>query len=450
MRSNIKILITVCLLVFTGLCCIQYYLIRNTYNLTKKEYIKEIETAVNPIVDADSLDVLQDQLGYTMKDLLFLKLQDSISEKAFYKALYHKRDSIKELGDAFLKSKMKVNPLLQNLRLKFQYTEIVFVFNGKTDTIVNVSGKPLMFFGTHFSDDNSFSLNTSTFYNTQKDDKIPFEYIFSGKYNVTADITNWRQQVLWRMSGILTGAGVLLFAVVFLFFKVYQAYFKQKKIADIKTDFANNITHELKTPLTSLDIIIKTLRNNNIAANEEKRTELFDAIERQNKRMQSIVDRVLESSMIATPTFDSVEVVTLLQELTNDFPFQSHQFKLNLPKQPIVLQTDAYILQQVCTNLLENAIKYTPESGLVQLTVYQKTNELYIEVSDTGQGIPSKELVHIFEKFYRVSEGNTHNVKGLGLGLFVSKQLVAKLNGKLLVKSQIGKGSTFTIVLKTV
>lgn len=455
-QNQIKLLIVSCILILAGLISIQYYLIKNTYDLQKRDYVTEVKDSISAVADAPELDDLQDSLSEIMKDLIVKRVSDSIGEKMFRQLLQKKTDSIRELGNLFLKQQEKHYPILKELKLRYQYTEIIFGNDMITDTILKLTEPPIIYFGKNLDGRETFNISFGNFYtnNNWKDDEVDngekMNYTFSRRHSIDLDISNWERKVLLRMSWMLIAAVGLILAVIVLFFWMYRSLIKQKKIAEVKTDFANNITHELKTPMASLALIIKSLKNEEISQNVEKRKELIASLERQNKRIQNITDRVLESSMNYKTELKKEEIVQFLRIISSDFKSETHILKTQIQPEEFYAKTDLSQLERVIQNILENAQKYSPFGSEILLNSHGNNSEYIIEIQDQGMGVPAGEYKKIFDKFYRISEGNQHNAKGLGLGLFLSKQIMDSLGGTISVRSKIGEGSTFILKIPAV
>lgn len=443
-----------CVVILVGLISIQYYLVSNVYHLEKRNYVIEIRDSVSVVSDAEELDVWQDSLQESIKNLIFKKLDASISAEEFKKLVQTKTDSIRRIGNEFLKSQEKDYPILKEHPLRYQYTEILFRNDSINDTILSASEKPLVYYGEDFKSKEAINLSHGNWYINkihQNDDDLgnlqDDRYSLLMRHTVDVDISNWQYVVFSRMKWILIAAVGLLLAVMILFFYMFRSLFKQKKIAEIKMDLANNITHELKTPLASLNLIVKSLQKDEISKDEKKRNEIYSALDRQNKRLQSIVDRVMETSLDQASEKSSIEINSFLKQMTDDFHFEKHPFRREIDSRKIFLNTDGVQLERILQNLLENAQKYSSPDTEISLKSYQEGSNYFIEIKDLGKGIPLKEQSRIFDKFYRISEGNSHDTKGLGLGLYLSRKLTENLGGKLSVKSKPGEGSKFIIEL---
>lgn len=452
-QNQIKLLVFSCFFILAGLISIQYYLVQNVYDLEKRNYQQEVKNTIDPVANSHELDVLQDTLQESIKRLVFKKISDSLSEQQFRTLLFHQTDSIRKLGNLFLKSQEKDYPILKELRLRFQYTEIIFRNDSIIDSIVTLTQNPIVFFGHEFDKKESFNLSFGNWYNNsnrERDDVKAINthnnYWFSIKHSVDVDLSDWEYKVLLRMKWILFAAVGLMIAVILLFFWMYLSLIKQRKIAEIKTDFANNITHELKTPLTSLNLIVKSLQKDEIAQNPEMLKQLNQSMARQNNRIQNIFDRVLESTVENQKIhLQELKIVQFLNEFMMDYSSKTHQITTDFHPSELILETDSYQLGRVLQNVLQNAEKYSPNAKEIHVKAFPNEEFYEIQIQDFGKGIPIQEQKKIFDKFYRISEGNVHNVKGLGLGLYLSQEIIKSLNGQITVESQVGKGSIFTI-----
>ena len=224
-----------------------------------------------------------------------------------------------------------------------------------------------------------------------------------------------------------------------------------KRLENIRTDFVANVSHELKTPLTSIIGFAETLKNGGI---DDKATEenFLGIILEEADRLQKLIDDILslseiESKKIANEQKFSVpqciqEVVFMLESQSID---KSQILKFDDSTSGVLLKANRNQFKQMLINLIENAIKYTPEKGSIKLTLKVVNNEIQIEVEDNGIGIPNESIDRIFERFYRVDKARSRELGGTGLGLSIVKHIVQILNGKISIKSELGEGTKFTI-----
>ena len=190
------------------------------------------------------------------------------------------------------------------------------------------------------------------------------------------------------------------------------------KLENMRTDFVANVSHELKTPLTSISGFVETLKlNENIDV--ATRNRFLGIIESESDRLKRLIDDILLLSFIEKNETKSLELVNIYE----------------------------IFIKQIFLNLIDNAIKYTPENNNVYVEVYYDKNNLVIKVGDNGIGIPKEDINRIFERFYRVDKARSRDVGGTGLGLAIIKHIVKSLDGTINVKSELGQGSEFIITI---
>lgn len=234
---------------------------------------------------------------------------------------------------------------------------------------------------------------------------------------------------------------------------------RDRLAAKAKSEFVAHVSHELRTPLSSIRAYTEMLVDGE-AADEKTRAEYYGIIQTSADRLGRLIDNMLNISRIEAGTVrinkEPVAVSIIVKEVTDSLIPQAEQKNIALLTDlaPVVerVLADRDLLYQAVLNLVSNAIKYTPEGGevTVRMVTLEEQNALRIEVSDTGVGIPSEDLPHMFEKFYRV-EANKNMAKGTGLGLNLVKNIVEVVHeGKLSLRSEVGKGSTFAITLNKV
>jgi two-component system phosphate regulon sensor histidine kinase PhoR len=227
-----------------------------------------------------------------------------------------------------------------------------------------------------------------------------------------------------------------------------------RRLEQIRTDFVANVSHELKTPLTSIKGYVETLLSGAIH-DEENNMRFLGKIEDQVNRLTSLVSDLLslaqvEASGEAIP-LTPIDWVPLIRETSQRhepaIAAKRLEFSLELPGHPVRVQGDDEALIQILDNLLDNAIKYTPEGGSVSLRLSQEEFRASLEVEDSGIGIPRGDFERIFERFYRVDKARSRELGGTGLGLSIVKHLVRGLRGEIRVESRVASGSLFTVLL---
>ena len=246
--------------------------------------------------------------------------------------------------------------------------------------------------------------------------------------------------------------GIIVLLVAFFFMYSLVIIFRQKKLSEVKNDFINNMTHELKTPISTISLSSEMLLQGE-QTSADKVKKYAGIIYDENKRLEQQVERVLNVAKLDKNELvlnkEKVDLRELLTQLKENFEAfrteKTSQLKLNLSTTSHILLADRVHLTNVFYNLMDNAVKYS--KGDIQISIKTEVSPQYITIdfSDKGIGISKDHQKAIFDKFFRVPTGNVHNVKGFGLGLYYVQLIVAGHNGKISVKSNIGEGTTFTL-----
>ena len=247
----------------------------------------------------------------------------------------------------------------------------------------------------------------------------------------------------------------IVFLVLIFFGFSLATIIKQKRLSEVITDFINNMTHELKTPIATISLSSEMIMRLDLDDDLEKAKKYAGIIFKENKRLETQVERVLNISTLDTEntTLNKklLDFHELLAEVKDTFDFNqlANGGKILIENNASVftIQADPIHITNVVYNLLDNAVKYSTTKPVISITTKNERNHLVIEIKDNGIGIRKEDLKMIFDKFYRVSTGNIHDIKGFGLGLFYVKLIINEHNGSIDVKSKLGEGSTFTIKL---
>ena len=252
----------------------------------------------------------------------------------------------------------------------------------------------------------------------------------------------------------------MLFTFIMLLIFLYAIItaFKQKKINEMRTDFINNMTHELKTPISSISLAGQMLADPAVRKSDTMMKHVTDVLNEDTKRLRFLVETVLQMSLY----YEQQQALNLTDVDANNAIYSiANNFKLKVEKYGGKLYTDLAAGQSrvevdemhftnVIFNLLDNAVKYRKKDTPIQLSISTANphpGKLLIIIRDNGIGIKREDLSQIFEKFYRVNTGNRHDVKGFGLGLAYVKKMVGDFKGEISVESEFGKGTTFFITL---
>lgn len=257
---------------------------------------------------------------------------------------------------------------------------------------------------------------------------------------------------------MLLGTFMSLLTILGIYIISINYMMRQKKIADVKTDFINNMSHEFKTPLATISVATDSLANDKIATNPEKVKYYSGLIKQENLRMKKQVENVLNMSKLERNEVQlflkETDVRALIKEISESFGLIVAQRNGTLTQEfntsKYSFKIDEFHISNALVNLLDNANKYSPDAPQIKVKTRNEGNFYVVEISDKGMGMDMDNKTRIFEKFFREETGNIHNVKGQGLGLSYVKKIVELHKGQILVESQKGKGSTFTIKLPMV
>src|SRR5690606_20124801 len=230
---------------------------------------------------------------------------------------------------------------------------------------------------------------------------------------------------------------------------------RQKKLSEIKNDFINNMTHELKTPLATISLAVDALRNEKVLSDKSKMEYFSGIIKEENKRMNKHVETILQAALSERQEIKlnkkSIAVQPMIEQVLTNYTLQLEEKKgrveLKFNAKNDVIFADEVHLRNLISNLIDNAVKYSDKDLILKVCTNSNSKNFILKVADNGIGMNKETQKRIFEKFYRAHTGNIHNVKGFGLGLSYVKTVVDAHEGKIKVDSTLGKGSTFTIEL---
>jgi two-component system phosphate regulon sensor histidine kinase PhoR len=242
--------------------------------------------------------------------------------------------------------------------------------------------------------------------------------------------------------------------VVVIFIVAYHNLTEERRLSDLKTDFINNMTHELKTPLSTITVASKTLEFEKVINDRDKIIETARMIGKQSVSLNQLINLILEISIWERTEFEpemkQMAVGTVLTDIVDSFRAGYREvatINSRISLEGLTIKADVTYFTTMINNLLLNAVRYSPENPMIDIKAYSNGREVIINITDNGIGIDKSHQKLIFEKFYRVSHGDIHKTKGLGLGLYYVSRIAASHGGRVELDSQPGKGSTFTVIL---
>jgi two-component system phosphate regulon sensor histidine kinase PhoR len=266
------------------------------------------------------------------------------------------------------------------------------------------------------------------------------------------DQKSYLLKTMWMMLGVSL---MIILILVVAFYYTIATISKQKKLSVIKNDFISNMTHEFKTPISTISLAAEMLNDDSIIKTPEKQQRFVKMIRDENKRLSILVESILQTSILDKGEFklkrSDIDVHEIINQAIQNTQLLIDQRQGSITKQlgaaNCLINADKVHLTNIIFNLIDNAIKYTKDSPNILISTKDTLEGIEISVKDNGIGISKENQRKIFDKFYRVPTGNVHNVKGFGLGLSYVLAVVQKHNGTINVESEIGKGSTFKIVM---
>ena len=442
-RRNINAVVILGIISLVSILIVQMVWMRKTIA------IQQTNIAIQEKEDSLNLKQFSEQAHIALRNLLEEISTQTADSSDLYGAVkqvrtnYFTVDINEELHPYYLETLLKKEFYDQNIHQDFQYG----IYDCFTDSIV---------FGNliKFTKDSLYAPVSDTITGitsaklSWKKDGHYFTVYFP---NVISESINNAEPLIspWIYVSII----VLLVLVFFGY--TLTVILRQKRLSEIKTDFINNMTHELKTPIATIALSSEMLLRNDFSNDEEKLKRYAGIIHKENKRLEMQVERVLnvakldkEHLVLAKEIMDIHELLVEAQENVNfNQSEQGVNVELNLNAESGEINADPVHITNVIYNLLDNAVKYCEGKPEIKITKKTEKKGILIEFIDNGIGMKREELNMIFDKFYRIPTGNLHNVKGFGLGLYYVKLIIQEHKGTIDVKSQIGKGTTFAIWL---
>jgi len=339
-----------------------------------------------------------------------------------------------------LDSTLAFNFLQHNIDTTFRFSIVIL------DTLVNKK----VSFNKRNSPHHDANLVESDFKTLlYPNDPVPSEY------HLLVSFPDLGLYVWKEMAGTLAASILLVLIVIFAFYYAVSTIFKQKQLSEIKNDFISNMTHELKTPISTISLACEAIRDPDVRNDTETVTSFISMIDQENKRLGTLVENVLQTALIDKGklklNLEECEIDELLKQVVDSFQirFKDKGGEIVIEKaDPITWKVDKIHFVNVIFNLLDNSLKYCEQKPHVEVRLEKLSHGFTLEVKDNGIGIKKEDQKRIFEKLFRVPTGDIHTVKGFGLGLSYVYSIVKLHKGEISLKSALGKGSTFKITIR--
>ncbi|MBN1338341.1 MAG: HAMP domain-containing histidine kinase [Bacteroidales bacterium] len=465
-NKGFVILISVMTLALIGLMVIQSYWIKNAIVVKEANFVRNVnEAGASAVLKLEKLEAIsklrsypyfqnpgmRSQTGDSLQQYLFDTWNEPITSLSF---------------DNFLRRSFFFRDVLESF------------FNSGTRIPVENRIDPSLLDSLIIAELQTKSINTPfefgifcpsrNFMPVQKTGRYPDELLskafsfklFPNEMNPSPDylmiyFPKERTFLLRQLWGMLSVSIILMIVIIFSFSYTVMTILRQKKLSEMKTDFINNMTHEIKTPISTISLACEALSDKDIQKSEQVYSNYIEVIGQENKRLGKMAEQILQSAALDKGhiqlNFEEVDMHTVIREAVNKVMLQVNKdggkVNLDLSASRSVIAGDKTHLTNLIVNLLDNAIKYS--DGKPEITVESANfySGIIISVADKGIGISKANQKKVFDKLYRVPTGNLHNVKGFGLGLSYVKAVTERHGGKIKLESELRKGSKFSISL---
>lgn len=272
---------------------------------------------------------------------------------------------------------------------------------------------------------------------------------FERRFILNLKFQDLNRYFLSQLNGLTLPSLLFLIGIFGVVLWALRTYYWQRKVITTTDTFINNLTHELKTPVFSINLASKMLEDKV----DSSGSTFVDIIRQQSERLSNHIEKVLELATMERKKsiiqLQPMDFYPFLEKVCIDFKvltaLEEMEFTFNLKDESFVIKGESFHLQNMVNNLLDNAKKYSTENPRVELTAWKSNGKMNIQVADNGIGIPKEKQKKVFEKYYRAADGNTHNVKGFGLGLNYVRTVVQQHKGTIELQSEPGNGTTVTV-----
>ncbi|MDB0020681.1 HAMP domain-containing histidine kinase [bacterium] len=470
MKKNskyIQVIIFLSSFALLGFLLVQVYWAKNTFNEKKNNFHTLFEICVTEIGDELKEKILNES-NYSVPKIggNILPIQNKLGSNSEFsdilKNISSSEKSISEKRKDLLRVINKKLALNININFDevFEENEVISLIEAslekhgiKNDFHYSITDENGLLFLSNFENIDNSILEKSTSYSVDflNDD------LFTEKRVFTLYILKLERSITKSFSHIFIISIILILIILGTFIYSIKVIQNQKKNTRIKTDFINNMTHELKTPIATIGLASEALIDKNIKLDSSSQNKFLKTIKSENERLGKLVENVLESSVSvkASPElkleiFNIEEVVKkAIKSIQLSYNTRNGKIKTDFLAQNKIIEADKLHITNVIHNLLDNSLKYSSKSPLVTISTRDVIGGLIIRIKDNGIGIAKDNHKRIFEKLFRVPTGDLHNVKGFGLGLSYVKSIIDLHKGKIMVESKLGNGSTFTVNLKS-
>jgi two-component system phosphate regulon sensor histidine kinase PhoR len=410
-------------LAIVGIIAIQAYLLMNTWNAQEKAFQEKVTIALQGVVKeyeklGKSINAY-DIINQMTSNYWVVNINDVINQRSLEHFLKHELEGV-------------------GLREAFEYG----IYNCDTRKMI---------YGSYIS----YNENEPKQVVEAKSEQLPVSAKYTNQNYFGIRFPNRTSQILSNMRLTLIFAGILL-VTIFFFLYAMAIILRQKRLSEMQKDFINNMTHEFKTPISTIRISADVFLKSPEVIASPRLSQYANIIQEQNQRLNHQVEKVLQLAKIERGNFklnkEDLDLHELVQSVLDGMKVQVEKkggtITCDLLAKSPQIEADKLHLTNILHNLVDNATKYTHGAPTILLTTRTvDDNRIQLQIIDNGIGISKENLAKVFEKFYRVPTGDVHDVKGFGLGLFYTKNICDAHGWKISIESEQGKGTTVTIII---
>jgi len=418
-RSYIRLIIFFAVFTIIGIFSFQVFWIRKAFDLQQRQFDERVHVALTNVVEeVQRLNMDSSALYEPVKQIT---------------SNYYLASTNDTLHPYILERLISEEFSNRNLITDFEYV----VYDCFTDSII---------FGSSVDMESEAK---SLVYRTSNRDKWNKASHYFGVYFPSKSLHLARDMNIWVVSSVF-----LLLVMIFFAYTIW-VILRQKKLSEVRTDFINNMTHELKTPISTISLSTEALNNPKIASDPERLKNYTQIIKEETKRLKGQVDKVLQMATLdkrrVELTKEKINLHKVIEKTVKGFDLildaNEAEITLSLKASKPFILGDPLHLTNILFNLIDNAIKYSENKPQILVSTIDHKSGLYLRVKDNGIGMSREQQRHVFEKFYRVPTGDQHDVKGFGIGLNYVLKMVKQHHGRIQLRSEPKAGSTFRIFL---
>ena len=469
MKFSLRTIAVLITLVMLGVFLYQLYWLNGLYKTTSKQFDKDVYNAMD-IADQYELTIRSELLEQDTAINRSLAMNVGMRADSTGRDVYYSYD---KNGQDTINESETQEAGFNDYGEKVQTTENLAAYIKKTihygddqyipininvfDSILNIQleeaniNQAYQVFVVQTSTDSiCFSANNNQSFLIKNARQFDYYYDFNGSHSYRLYIKNPTGFLLKQMVGLFLTSVIIFIFLVVTFFYLIRTIRKLQTEEELKTNFTNNMTHELKTPIAVSYAAIDALLVADQPTSKERRNKYLNIAKEQMEQLTSLVEQILSMSRKSNNNvelkIEKIDLAQLVSGLTEKLILVADK-KVDIETHFEVetIKADKLHLSNMLNNLIENGIKYSKNEVQIKVSSYSKSNNVFLLVEDNGIGIDSKYQDRLFNKFYRVPTGNRHNVKGFGLGLFYVKEMIEKHGGNVTVESRPEKGSVFSL-----